>query len=1015
VTLILPGALEGTTDSGMKWPRNTMVIQKHLFSHLKHFALGTTAALGMTIGGVSFAQADYIYWTGANSTDWTDPGNWSSLTRVPGGGALDTTAVVGSPFVQQPIINVSGVDDYLVRIGNAIAGGPAPLAGTLTITDGGTLTLSHYMGVAYDDNTDGQLTITGAGSALTVTQAHGTGALYVALGANSIGKADISGGASVSIANYMDVAGGTGSVGTVTVDGSTIDVGNNFSVGSGGSGILTILNGSVVTSGTSQPSPSPGPVSGFLPTTDSIGSGTDSVGLVTVSGAGSILTSYNPLVVGGQSPAVIPFYVDNYGFDAADIVSFFQGHGTLVITDGGTVESGVGVHAAPNFVNISYLGGTPGSVGVVTVTDLNSSWTVGGSLVVGGLGQGTLNIANSGLVAVANGVIVAEDAASTGTLNIGAEAGSTPAAPGTLNTPTVTFGAGIGDIVFNHTDTSGNYEFAPVITGGSAMTSAVDVYSGTTVMTGLGSDYFGRTTIYDGAMLAAGAANVLSRNSDYVVQAAGTLDLRGNSQTIGSLANAGLVNMGTGTAPGTILTVNGNYVGQGGTIVLNTFLGADDSLTDKLVVSGSTSGTTGLRIVNAGGLGAQTTGNGIEVVQVDGASNGQFSLTGTVAAGAYTYGLYQNGVSNTDGNWYLRSTIRPDVAVDTVVPAAASRLGLAMLGTASTRNDGIFNRDGDSASGGARHGSMGMGSAQYCADDVEIRKSGVCTEAWPAKVQCNTLLWGRVFGETGLAGGGVGANGSFGSAGPAYSFDYGGFQAGADLYRTARDNAGFYAGAATLQSDVRTASGGPAGRVGMDAYGFGGYWTHRDPTGWYTDLVLQGNWYENIHAHSVTGQGLDTHGWGITASAETGYVIALGGGYGVIPQGQLIYQRTSLQGGADQFSLISYNATDEIYGRLGVRFAKGWLTNEGRTVTTWVETNFWHQFGDDATTTFANLQGANPATFAASLGGTWAQLGLGISGQLTRNVSVFGNADYNIALNQPGHSLGGRAGVRVNW
>ncbi|MDR2877273.1 MAG: autotransporter outer membrane beta-barrel domain-containing protein [Chromatiales bacterium] len=53
--------------------------------------------------------------------------------------------------------------------------------------------------------------------------------------------------------------------------------------------------------------------------------------------------------------------------------------------------------------------------------------------------------------------------------------------------------------------------------------------------------------------------------------------------------------------------------------------------------------------------------------------------------------------------------------------------------------------------------------------------------------------------------------------------------------------------------------------------------------------------------------------------------------------------------------------------------------------------------------------------FAASLGGTWAQTGLGLSGQITRNVSVFGATDYNIALDQSGHSFGGRAGIRLTW
>ena len=67
--------------------------------------------------------------------------------------------------------------------------------------------------------------------------------------------------------------------------------------------------------------------------------------------------------------------------------------------------------------------------------------------------------------AVAASASIAQNVSSTGTLNIGAPAGRAPVAPGTLNTPTVTFGAGTGDIVFNHTDTTGNYKFAPAVSG----------------------------------------------------------------------------------------------------------------------------------------------------------------------------------------------------------------------------------------------------------------------------------------------------------------------------------------------------------------------------------------------------------------------------------------------------------------------------------------------------------------------------------------------------------------------
>ena len=76
---------------------------------------------------------------------------------------------------------------------------------------------------------------------------------------------------------------------------------------------------------------------------------------------------------------------------------------------------------------------------------------------------------------------IASQAGSTGTLNIGAAAGQAAAAPGTLNTASVNFGDGIGQIVFNHTAT--NYVFAPVITSSGAGTGTVRVEAGTTILT----------------------------------------------------------------------------------------------------------------------------------------------------------------------------------------------------------------------------------------------------------------------------------------------------------------------------------------------------------------------------------------------------------------------------------------------------------------------------------------------------------------------------------------------------
>ena len=189
----------------------------------------------------------------------------------------------------------------------------------------------------------------------------------------------------------------------------------------------------------------------------------------------------------------------------------------------------------------------------------------------------------------------------------------------------------------------------------------VNVLAGTTTLTGANS-YDGATNVNAGT-LRAGALNTFSPNSPVTVASGGTLDLNGFDQTIAGLTNAGLVNMGTGTAPGTVLTTT-SYTGTGGTIAMNTFLGGDNSPSDRLVINGGTaSGTSGLRITNAGGSGDLTLGNGIPVVVATNGGTtapGAFGLSGPVVAGPYEYFLFRGGVTpGNENDWFLRNVAGP--------------------------------------------------------------------------------------------------------------------------------------------------------------------------------------------------------------------------------------------------------------------------------------------------------------------------------------------------------------------
>jgi outer membrane autotransporter protein len=491
--------------------------------------------------------------------------------------------------------------------------------------------------------------------------------------------------------------------------------------------------------------------------------------------------------------------------------------------------------------------------------------------------------------------------------------------------------------------------------------------------------------------------------------------------------NAGTLNLSNGTV-GNALTIAGNYVGQGGRLVLDTVLAGDGAPSDKLVIDrGAATGSTSLVINNAGGAGAQTTGDGIKVVEaINGGTTapGAFALAGRVAAGAFDYTLFRSGAT-TPEDWYLRSTrvdpgpgpgpgeipnYRPEVPLDMALPNLAQEFGFAML---DTRQEHI---------GADIHDGYGLAQ---CDDPTrKFRYPASMPQKAPLRAEPSCpryRVWARVFGETGRH-----KEGSFWSGhGPTYDYGLAGFQAGIELYLRenadgSRDILGAYLGAGRAEGDVEHVFGGPAGDISLDGYSAGAYWTHFGASGWYVDGVLQGTWFDQVKARSVAGQGIGTQGSGLAASLEGGYPISFGDRWVIEPQAQIIYQRVALDGTADNFGLVTFADSDASRARVGARLAKSFDISEGgrapRLLTTYARANIWHGFGDDATTTFANLQGFNAVALTSDLRGTWAQIGGGLTGQVTEAVAVFASGDYNFSIDGgKSTSLGGRVGVKVVW
>ena len=86
-------------------------------------------------------------------------------------------------------------------------------------------------------------------------------------------------------------------------------------------------------------------------------------------------------------------------------------------------------------------------------------------------------------------------------------------------------------------------------------------------------------------------------------------------------------------------------------------------------------------------------------------------------------------------------------------------------------------------------------------------------------------------------------------------------------------------------------------------------------------------------------------------------------------------------------------------------------------MTAWGKADVWSGFGASATTTFSGPAGGNPVSFDTDIGGTWGSVGLGLQGEVKKNVTMFASGDYNFGLGGDGDGDGwsGRIGMKVKW
>ncbi|ELX7006571.1 autotransporter outer membrane beta-barrel domain-containing protein [Escherichia coli] len=425
---------------------------------------------------------------------------------------------------------------------------------------------------------------------------------------------------------------------------------------------------------------------------------------------------------------------------------------------------------------------------------------------------------------------------------------------------------------------------------------------------------------------------------------------------------------------GNVVTVTGDYRGNNGNIEFNTVLAGDDSATDKLIVQGNTSGKTFVTVNKAGGSGAQTL-NGIELIHVDGQSDGEFTQTGRIAAGAYDYTLGR-GTGVNSGNWYLTSgknspipdshnnDLRPEAGTYTANLVAANTMFVTRL-------------------------HERLGQTQYVDAITGEPKA--------------TSMWMRHEGGHNRWRDG---SGQLKTQSNRYVIQLGGDIAQWDWGGTNRWHLGVMAGYGNNYSSTGAVRTGYHSKGSVNGYSTGLYatWYADDEThnGAYLDTWAQYGWFNNY----VKGDGLQGESWkskGLTASLETGYTWKAGefsGSQGSLnewyiqPQAQIVWMGVKADKHRENNGTrVESTGDDNVRTRLGV---KTWIKGhnkmddgKSREFSPFVEVNWLHNTRDFGTR-------MNGVTVHQDGARNIGEVKTGVEGQINPHLNLWGNVRVQV-------------------
>ncbi|GLR07476.1 autotransporter family protein [Mixta theicola] len=459
-------------------------------------------------------------------------------------------------------------------------------------------------------------------------------------------------------------------------------------------------------------------------------------------------------------------------------------------------------------------------------------------------------------------------------------------------------------------------------------------------------------------------ASLILQNSSQLTGAVNNADIAVYSHSLWQTTHASsvqnVINQGTiafkrGTA-GDDLIVAGNYAGNNGTLIFNTYLGDDSAATNRLIVNGNSSGSTWVKVLNAGGTGAKTL-NGIELIEVNGSSEGEFVQQGRIVAGAYEYQL-KRGAGTHTGNWYLMNyaaneapVFRPEAGGYIANSAAAATLfNLSLYDHLGNRSQSDSDRQRETS--------------------LWLRQTGGHSRARIA----DTLE----------------------AQGNRYTVQLGG-----DLWQLAQKDGRLHIGPmmgyGRQATNIRSTQSHYTASSTISGYSLGAYATwfadQNSDSGLWLDSWLQYNWFTG----SVAGEGLRAekyHMQGVSTSLEGGYIwkaLEREGnnqrryGFYLQPHAQVIFNGLKTVRLTERNGTQITNKNNNLISRIGVR---GWIAESKQpgesNLKPYVELNWLHNSDPYR----VNL---NQLNVQQNSGRNLAELKTGVEGKVSDNFQLNGS------------------------